>query len=262
MNKDYYVYGLFEMDLCFYVGKGRGNRKTHHFRNFKNKNVAVNPLLYYKLHSLDNKNVKPTIKVFKDNLSENDALEYEKYLITKYKRKIDGGTLCNVCLGGNQPPTIQELIEMKGEEEVKKIKLKRMKSNHEAIFKRNQEKIEKFKTLMSENVMIKDIAKILNVSRNTLTQWSKRYNIPINYTPKSIRIKEHLNSYRDELNDSVQKTSKTYVIKNPDGSIITVQKLVRFCKENNLDYANLRKTYNGTSKHHKGYSIIDQKDPI
>lgn len=261
MNEDYYVYGLFENDKCFYVGKGRGNRKVHHFRNFKNKNKAVNPILYYKLRSLDNENIKPTIKVFKDNLKENDALEYEKDLIMKYKRKMDGGILCNVCLGGNQPPTLKELIEIKGEEEVKKIRLKSIKTNRETIFKKNKEKIEKFKTLMSENVMIKDIAKILNVSRNTLKQWSKKYNIPINYYPKSIRIKEHLNSLRDEVNDSVQKTSKTYLIKKPDGTILTVQKLVRFCKENNLDYANLRKTYNGTSKHHKGYSIISQINP-
>jgi hypothetical protein len=53
----------------------------------------------------------------------------------------------------------------------------------------------------------------------------------------------------------------------PDGKIIVVRKLVLFCKENNIDYKNLRKTFNcfkkdGTQSKHKGFCILQQKDPF
>ena len=261
MKQDYYVYGLFAEEVCFYVGKGREDRKVEHFRDFRTRNKAVNPLMYYKLRSLQEKQITPYVKTFLENLTEEEALEHEKNLIAKYKRKCDGGTLCNVALGGNQPPTFEELKKIKGEQEMKRIKKTQVATTAQTICKRNETKIKQFKILMSQNMMLKDIAKVLDVHAVTLKEWSKKYNIPINYTGKEQRIKEHLQELREINKHNVPCTAKTYTIKTPDGIIKIVQKLVLFCREHNLDYANLRRTYKGNAKHHKGYTIIDQQEP-
>jgi hypothetical protein len=261
MQQDYYVYGLFAEEICFYVGKGREDRKIEHFRDFRTRNKAVNPVLYYKLRSLQEKQITPYVKTFLENLTEEDALEHEKNLIAKYKRKCDGGTLCNILLGGNQPPTFEELKNIKGEEEMKKIKKRQVAATAQTIYNKNKEKVERFAILMSKNIMLKDVAEELRVSTNTLRIWSKNYNIPINYTGKEQKIKEHLKELREINKHNIPRTAKTYVIKTPEGNIQTVQKLVLFCREHNLDYANLRRTYNGNAKHHKGYTIIDQQEP-
>ena len=261
MKHDYYVYGLFVEEVCFYVGKGREDRKVEHFRDFRTRNKAVNPLMYYKLRSLQEKQITPYVKTFLENLTEEEALEHEKNLIAKYKRKCDGGTLCNISLGGNQPLTMKELIEIKGEEEVKRIRKQQITATAQTVYKRNEEKIQQFKLLMSQNMMLKDIAKQLQVSTETLRRWSRNYNIPINYTGKNQKIKEHLKELRQITKHNVQSTAKTYTIKTPDGTIKTLQKLVLFCREHNLDYANLRRTYKGNARHHKGYTIIDQREP-
>lgn len=261
MKNDYYVYGLFAEEVCFYVGKGREDRKVEHFRDFKNHNKAVNPLMYNKLRSLQEKKITPYIKVFVENVTEEEALEHEKVIIAKYKRRVDGGTLCNILLGGNQPPSYTELIEIKGEEEVNRIRKQQVITTAKTIYKRNEGKIKQFELLMSQNMMLKDIAIELQVSTETLRRWSKNYDILINHNGKTKRIKEHLKELRQITKHNIQSTAKTYTIKTPNGTIQTIQKLVLFCREHNLDYANLRRTYKGNAKHHKGYTILDQQEP-
>lgn len=261
MRQDYYVYGLFVEEICFYVGKGREGRKVDHFRDFRTRNKAVNPLLYYKLRSLQEKQITPYIKLFAENLTEERALEYEKSLILKYKRKFDGGTLCNVSSGGNQPPSLEDLIKIKGKDEMKRIKKAQVAATAQTVYKRNEQKINHFRLLMSQNMMLKDIAEILKVSTYTLRGWSKKYDIQLNYIGKEQKIKQHLKELKNITKHIIQRTAKTYTIKTPNGSIQTVQKLVLFCQERNLDYANLRRTYKGNATHHKGYTILEQQDP-
>lgn len=257
-NNRYYVYGLFEGDVCFYIGKGTGKRKDDHFRCFKRNKCSVNPLLYSKLLKLKKLKITPTSKILIENLSENEALENEKELIIKYGKKINGGTLCNLLDGGTQPPTYQDLLKFKSVDEIVQIKQKQVKSTKKTIHNKNFNKINYFKKMANKNILLKDIAKKLNVCTDTLRRWSKKYNIKINYNAKTLFIKKHLEVQRKIVKNKIQKTAKTYTIKQPDGSIIVVRKLVQYCKTHNIDYANLRKTYKGVAKHHKQYTIISQ----
>jgi len=74
----FYVYQyLTESGLPYYIGKGSGRR----------------------IHRPHTKTTLPPIErrvIVKDNLSNDEAKNLEKHLITKYGRKIDGGILDNI----------------------------------------------------------------------------------------------------------------------------------------------------------------------
>ena len=48
-----------------------------------------------------------------------------------------------------------------------------------------------------------------------------------------------------------------WIIKNPNGEIIEIQNLRKFCRENNLDQAAMQRVSKGKSKTHKGYTCIN-----
>jgi len=55
--------------------------------------------------------------------------------------------------------------------------------------------------------------------------------------------------------DNNQKAkSKNYELKNPQGLIVRIYNLAKFCKEHDLNQANLRSVLKGTRNHHKGYT--------
>lgn len=51
-----------------------------------------------------------------------------------------------------------------------------------------------------------------------------------------------------------KKLSKDYLFVNPDGEIIVVRGLIKFCKEQGLHPGAMSQVYNGKRDHHKGWS--------
>jgi hypothetical protein len=267
MNKKYYVYGLFdENNVIFYVGKGTGNRYKHHRKNYK-IGKAVGYFLKCKIKSIFDRGFDFTEKIIINDLTEHEALEKELELINSYGKRIEGkGTLCNVLDGGTQPLSVEELKKMHGEEFYKKMRIKQIKSMKITTYKKNKEKIKILEKGLNEGKMLKDIAIELNVVTSTLRSWIKIYNLKMNYEGKQKKIKKHLNILRNINRKKINSRCKHYTILKPDGGIVVVRKLVLFCKENNIDYKNLRKTFNcfkkdGTQSKHKGFCILNQKDP-
>jgi len=92
----FYTYAYLRKDgTPYYIGKGSGNRL------FSNKH-SVN---------LPDKN---RIIYLKRNLTENQALKHEEYMIKIYGRKIDGGLLYNISLGGKGNSKYHTEEEIKG----------------------------------------------------------------------------------------------------------------------------------------------------
>lgn len=76
-GREYYVYQyLTEDNTPYYIGKGKDNRIN------RGHKVVLPP-------------VERRV-IIKDNLTNDEAKEYEKELITKYGRKVDGGILDNI----------------------------------------------------------------------------------------------------------------------------------------------------------------------
>lgn len=258
ISRKYYVYGLFENNTCFYIGKGCGARHLHHFKQFKNNHRLCNRLLWCKLKSLESKNITPTSCVLRDNLTEAESYQIEQDYINLYGRKLEGGSLCNIVEGGNHPPSYNDLENLLSEDELHKLKESKKKSFSEAIYKRNKSKVDRAIHLMSQGVMIKDIALELNVTTPTIRSWLRKNNIKFNYSGKINANKLHLQKLsQNRRHNKIPITAKTYKIQTPSNTIVVTQRLVVFCKEHNLDYANLRQTFNGKCKQHKGYAIVE-----
>jgi hypothetical protein len=87
----YYTYAYLREDKTpYYIGKGKGNRAYHKTG--------------HKLHGI---NLPPSerIIILKNNLTENQALQHEIYMISIFGRKdLETGILYNKTNGGDNPP--------------------------------------------------------------------------------------------------------------------------------------------------------------
>ena len=254
----YYVYGIYINSIIIYVGKGKGNRKDHHLRNFLTTNTAVSKVLKDKFTNALKNNHPLDVKILKNDLSENEALLYEQTLIQKYGKKINGtGTLCNVTDGGNQPPNLKQIYS--------KDEFNLLIEKQKQIIKKNYtKKINEYKPLiekmLNEGVMLKQIAEHIGKSPSTIRKWIRELGIKMNYEGKNKKIKDHLSKHRKINNAKPNKNAKQYTVKEPDGTIITTRLLKTYCKNKQIDYSNLRATFKRGGKH-KGYSIINQLEP-
>jgi hypothetical protein len=259
--KKYYTYGIFINSTIIYVGKGTGNRKDHHLKNFLLHNTAVNRILRSKLSKATENGDKIDVTILVDNLSEDEALIQEANLIQKYGKKVDGtGMLCNITDGGTQPPSTKTIRSLYGEEKYSHIKQKKEYTRKINLANKIQQHIPIISQMLKDGNMLKDIAAKLNVSTTTIRLWMRKYNIVMNYTGKKNKIKQHLQKYRQINNQKPNCNAKLYTVKEPSGNLHKTRLLKQFCNTRNLDYSNLRATFKRGGSH-KGYSIVAQQEP-
>lgn len=81
-----------------YIGKGtKENRMYHHLIDCKNI------ILKRKINKIKKEKLKPIIKKYKDNITNEDAINLEKKIISKYGRlDLKTGSLCNLTDGGEE----------------------------------------------------------------------------------------------------------------------------------------------------------------
>lgn len=259
--EQYYVYGIFVNSVIIYVGKGYGNRKDHHLRNFLLHNTAVNKILRAKLQKAVKNNDNINVEVLIDRLSQDQALTEEAVLIRKYGRKINGtGTLCNVTEGGNQPPSRTVLRKLLNDTDYNSIQQKQCQTQKKNYAKKIQEKIPTIQRMLDNGELLYNIAKEIGVGTATLRTYIRKSGLKVNYEGKQKKIKEHLEKYRSINRQKPNKNAKLYTIKEPSGNITKTRLLKQYCKTHAIDYSNLRATFKRGGSC-KGYSIIDQQEP-
>jgi hypothetical protein len=266
MKNKYYVYGLYEegSDTPFYIGKGSGRR----VRRYSVDKKTHGYMLDCKFKNLQSKGKNLEYKILHDNLLEEDAFNIEINLIKKYGKRWDNtGILFNFTDGGDQPPSADIIRQMYGDEKFNEIKNKRKETFNDTFFIKNFENILKVQEMLNEDFLIRDIAKHLGFCRDTISRWIKIYNLNYDNTKKRLLEIERLEIFREHNRKKIQKTSKKYLVIDPNGDEFWVTKLVIFCRENNIDYRGLRNTFNklnkdGNNCKYKGYFITQVIEPI
>jgi transposase-like protein len=255
----YYVYGLYAEEKCFYIGKGTGPRKDSHYRRFCKYRTAVNKLLLSKFISLEKRDIVPTSEILYNNLTSYEAFKIEVSLIAEHGKKHCGGSLCNVLDGGSSPPSLSKLKTYFTVSEIEQIKDQQRQTRVMTLYKLRFNDIQRMKEELLLNKTVKEVAKIIGVTPDTILRWAKTFNIHINGNGKKEANKKHLRAYAERNRVKVQKTSKTYTIEEPDGSVVVINKLVVYCRDRNIDYSNLRSSYKKakTNRGVKGYRIIN-----
>lgn len=91
----FYVYGLFDRGVPFYVGKGHGKRARNHIGEARRGSHLP---VHKKIRSMQK---EPTIKILTGELSEDEAYELEELAIMTVGRRADSaGPLLNLSSGG------------------------------------------------------------------------------------------------------------------------------------------------------------------
>lgn len=82
----YYVYFLINPlnNNIFYIGKGKGNRKDQHLQEHK-KQRFNNSAKHSEISEILKAGEEPTVVIFSNNLSEEEAYRQESILINKFK---------------------------------------------------------------------------------------------------------------------------------------------------------------------------------
>lgn len=96
----FYVYAYFEPGCKepFYIGKGSGQRAYQHTCRCRISKQRTH--FYNKLRSLLHAGTEPQIVLLQKDLTELRAFELERRLIKFFKRRSEGGCLCNHTTGG------------------------------------------------------------------------------------------------------------------------------------------------------------------
>lgn len=99
----YYTYTYSLDGTVFYVGKGKSRRcSAHLYIAFNKHDTRYESYFYRKLRKLttEGRIDEVVIEKVKEFSEETEALAHEKLLIKRYGRQVDGGSLCNLTLGG------------------------------------------------------------------------------------------------------------------------------------------------------------------
>lgn len=99
---DFYIYALLdEAEQPFYIGYGRKNRYKDHWRDYLNERETnkFKKKIFDRLYSMG---LTYTHQILIDELSFEDALDYERVAIAELGTKYDKtGVLCNLTKGGD-----------------------------------------------------------------------------------------------------------------------------------------------------------------
>jgi hypothetical protein len=228
----YYVYFLLDDNLnIFYVGKGKYNRCTNHYRTvIKNNRKISNKHLENKLKLIIN------LKYFLiENLNHEISCEIEKYYINLFGRSdLKNGKLCNLTDGG------------------------------EGSYKRILS--EKTKKQMSDKMSVKEYV-LLNknneiIKFNNLRKFCRENNIDRSRIMTVFNRKDY-SAYGYKLPNSTKKEigREVVLIDIKSNVKFKIKNIGKFCKNNHISVGNFYNMLSGKLVTCSGYTIPNQRIP-
>lgn len=185
----YYVYGLYDGDDLFYVGKGREYRCTQHFSEHSlQKNTPKNN----RIKKINTQGERAEIKLFAIHLNEIEALDLERKLINSFGLKSEGGILTNLRYGSLDSAGLWT-------EDRKKMHSKRLRGKNSQV---PEDLVKKAKCLSyycgftAKNISEhKDFVEF-NLSPHTINAWCRgdkfSYILPhLNHNTSSLRMERY-----------------------------------------------------------------------
>jgi hypothetical protein len=209
---EYYTYAYLREDRTpYYIGKGKGNRAYR-----SNGRGCKKP------------KDKSRIIFLKQNLTEEEAFQHEKYMIAIFGRKDLGtGILHNRSNGGEGPSGfVRSEKERQHLSEIKKGK---------KPYDITEETRKKMSNSQRKRTCTEDTKRKISLSHKG--------------KPKPPLSKEHKEKIRNSL------LKKIYKIKCPNGDIVEVKNLKQFCRDNNLSDSHIRSKERKQTT--KGFTLLE-----
>jgi len=236
-----YKYGEYEFEYePFYVGKGCGKRWRYHLNEAKNRNENN-----YKLNKIrkiiNDCGIEPIIIKYKENLDENVSLNLEVDMVDKIGRIINNneGPLVNITDGGEKFSGLKNDLNGRWKDVDKNL-----------IF-----------GLYENGKSIEEIALITKTTipliRRRIIYWELPIRKDINIgRKKSIKCKEKISKSKIGLYGELNANHKyVYTFVSPDNHKYKFKDINKFCKEYNLNYGSIRKSFKRNSEYYKDWKI-------
>jgi hypothetical protein len=263
MNNIFYVYHLIDpnTNTPFYVGKGCNIRIFDHIKSTKSKRLyKINKYLFYKIRKLLKNGRNIIYKKIIENVDESTAFCVELDEIKKYGRKNNNtGILCNMTDGGEG--TSGHCLTNETKTLMSKKRIEFLKNNPSI----KQNMVITIKNLSDfcrkNNLNISKMWKLMHGQKNEYKNYKnidyfangmkRKSNI------KKIKIWHEINkkSFSEKMKSVYNVTShqKCYKFVSPNGNIVDICNLRKFCLENKLSNSHMSCVNKGTELQHKGW---------
>lgn len=246
-----------------YIGKGKGIRPHRHFTLYKTSHTRF----YNKLRSIIEEGFQPEIIYLENNLSEVDAFLQEIYFIKLIGRVENGGTLTNLSDGGDGQSGFKFSSESK--EKMSASRSGEKNPNYgKHISEETKLKISLSRTGQKSGFKGKhhtEEAKMIMSTKGKLRIGEKNGMFGKKHRPESIeKMKQNHPKLMGKDNPSFGRERKeeekifdTWELTNIDGTVLIIDNLTKFCRENNLTISCMADLFKGKRKsNYKGWIKI------
>ena len=258
----------------FYIGKGQGTRMYQHTSKSE-LNRNRNPFKNRKILKILKLGLKPIKIKIEDNITENNALNFEKYIIEHIGRYASGGPLTNLDVGGGVCPVMTEEIRQKikwptfsnatsrSSPGTSATSLRKASCDARQLLQNLQQLPPR--TKISKALKGKRVHNSCNcymatdpngneiIINNGLEYFCKKYNLVLSCVRRVLnKTRNHHKNWKFVKTNTVNSgKSKTYVCTDPSGFEHIVESLGNFCKTHNLLSPLMSKVVTGKREHHK-----------